>query len=152
MAGSLYQFDPGSASDPFTADSLQYVSARPALVVTQHFLHAYETRSCLPTHLAVTLSMYTLIPTVYRALLKSAVSGIGHRIHTTKIINKDMLNVLGRLFVICKHLTQCSLCIKCATTPHGEITHTQPQAVKHVQIHHNFILLQNGMTSWEILP
>ena len=28
--------------------------------------------------------MYTLIPTVYRALLKSAVSGIGHRIHTTK--------------------------------------------------------------------
>jgi len=27
--------------------------------------------------------MYTLIPTVYRALLKSAVSGIGHRIHTT---------------------------------------------------------------------
>ncbi len=39
-----------------------------------------------PTHFAVTLSiaMYTLIPTVYRALLKSAVSGIGHRIHTTK--------------------------------------------------------------------
>ena len=28
--------------------------------------------------------MYTLIPTVYRALLKSAVSGLGHRIHTTK--------------------------------------------------------------------
>ena len=51
-----------------------------------HFLHAYETPSCLPTHFAVTLSMYTLIPTVYRALLKSAVSGIGHRIHTTKKI------------------------------------------------------------------
>jgi hypothetical protein len=31
----------------------------------------------------VTLSMYTLIPTVYRALLKSAVSGFGHRIHHT---------------------------------------------------------------------
>ena len=29
---------------------------------------------------AVTLSMYTLIPTTYRAFLKSAVSGIGHRI------------------------------------------------------------------------
>ncbi len=28
--------------------------------------------------------MYTLIPTVYRALLKSAVSGTDHRIHTTK--------------------------------------------------------------------
>ena len=28
--------------------------------------------------------MYTLIPTVYQALLKSAVSGIGLRIHTTK--------------------------------------------------------------------
>ncbi len=84
VAGSLYQFDPGSASDPFTAYSLQYVSTQPALVVTQHFLHAYETPSCLPTHFAVTLSMYTLIPTVYRALLKSAVSGIGHRIHTTK--------------------------------------------------------------------
>ena len=32
----------------------------------------------------MTLSMYTLIPTVYRALLKSAVSGIGLRIPTTK--------------------------------------------------------------------
>jgi len=32
----------------------------------------------------MTLSMYTLIPTVYRALLKSAVSGTDHRIHTTK--------------------------------------------------------------------
>ena len=84
VAGSSYQFAPGSASDPFTADSLHYVRAQPALVVTQHFLHAYETPSCLPTHFAVTLSMYTLIPTVYRALLKSAVSGIGHRIHTTK--------------------------------------------------------------------
>ena len=38
----------------------------------------------LPTHVAVTLFMYTLIPTVYRALLKSAVSGIGLWIHTTK--------------------------------------------------------------------
>ncbi len=28
--------------------------------------------------------MYTLIPTVYRALLNSAVSGTDHRIHTTK--------------------------------------------------------------------
>ncbi len=84
VAGSLYQFDLGSASDPYTAHSLQYVSTQPALVVTQHSLHAYETPSCLPTHFAVTLSMYTLIPTVYRALLKSAVSGIGDRIHTTK--------------------------------------------------------------------
>ena len=33
---------------------------------------------------ALTLHTYTLIPTVYRALLTSAVSGIGHRIHTTK--------------------------------------------------------------------
>ena len=73
-----------SPSDPFTAHSLQYVSTQPALVVTQPFLHAYETPSCLPTHFAVTLSMYTLIPTVYRALLKSAVSGIGHQIHTTE--------------------------------------------------------------------
>ena len=73
-------------SDPFTAHSLQlqYISTQPAIVVTQNFLHAYETPSCLPTHFAVTLSMYTLIPTVYRALLKSAVSGIGLRIHTTK--------------------------------------------------------------------
>ena len=41
-------------------------------------------QSCLPTHVTVTLSKYTLIPTVYRALQKSAVSGIGHWIHTTK--------------------------------------------------------------------
>ena len=82
--GKYNQFDPGSASDPFTADSLLYVSTQPAPVVIQHFLHAYETPTCFTTHSAVALSMYTLIPTVYRALLKSAVSGIGHRIHTTK--------------------------------------------------------------------
>ena len=58
---------------------------QPALVVP-HSLHAYETPSCPPTYFAVTLSMYTLIPTVHRALLKSAVSGIGHWIHTTKKI------------------------------------------------------------------
>ena len=40
--------------------------------------------SVLPTYFAVTLSMYTLIPTVYRALLKGSVSGTDHRIHTTK--------------------------------------------------------------------
>ena len=32
--------------------------------------------SCLPTHFAVTLLMYTLIPAVDQGLLKSAVSGI----------------------------------------------------------------------------
>ena len=32
----------------------------------------------------MTLAMYTLIPTIYRGLQKNAVSGIGHRIHTTK--------------------------------------------------------------------
>ena len=51
-----------------TADSLQDVST-----------HAY-----VPTYFAVKLSMYTLIPTVYRALLNSAVSGTDHRIRTTK--------------------------------------------------------------------
>ena len=34
--------------------------------------------------IALTLFMYTLIPTVYRALLQSAVSGFGLWIHTTK--------------------------------------------------------------------
>ncbi len=37
----------------------------------------------------ILFSTYTLIPTVYRALLTSAVSGIGHRIHTTKRIRRD---------------------------------------------------------------
>ena len=86
VAGSLYQFDPGSASDPFKAHSLQYVSTQPALVVTQHFLHSYGNPFMPTDTFAVTLSMYTLIPTFYRALLKSAVSGIGHRIRTTKKI------------------------------------------------------------------
>ncbi len=36
--------------------------------------------------------MYTLIPTVYQALLKSAVSGFGHRIYTTKKIHTHDLN------------------------------------------------------------
>ncbi len=50
----------------------------------QYYEHAYETHAYLPIYFAVTLSMYTLIPTVYQALLKSAVSGTDHRIHTTK--------------------------------------------------------------------
>ena len=50
----------------------------------QYYEHAYETHAYLPIYFAVTLSMYTLIPTVYRALLKSAVSGTDHRIHTSK--------------------------------------------------------------------
>ena len=34
--------------------------------------------------------MYTLIPMVYQALLKSAISGTDHRIHTTKDpLNED---------------------------------------------------------------
>ena len=76
VASSVYRFDPGSASDPVTADSLQYVSTQPAPVVIQHecvhlkFLYAYETPTCLLTHFAVTLSMYTLLLTIYRALLK----------------------------------------------------------------------------------
>ena len=52
--------------------------------VMQYYEHAYETHAYLPIYFTVTLSMYTLIPTVYRALLKSAVSGTDHRIHTTK--------------------------------------------------------------------
>ena len=36
------------------------------------------------THFAATLSMYKLISSLFQALLKSAVSGIGHRIHTTE--------------------------------------------------------------------
>ena len=47
----------------------------------QYSRHAHETRACLPTYLA---EMYTLIPTVYRALLKSSISGTDHWIHTTK--------------------------------------------------------------------
>ena len=83
VAGSLCQFDPGSASDPFTADTLQYVSTQPALV-RLHFLRANDTLSCLPTRSAVTLSMYTLTPKVYRALLKIVVSDMRHWVHTTK--------------------------------------------------------------------
>ena len=34
VVGSSYQFDPGSASDPFTAHCLQYASTQPALIST----------------------------------------------------------------------------------------------------------------------
>ena len=40
--------------------------------------------------------MYTLIPTVYRALLKSAVSGTDHRIHTTKKTPLHYNTALGK--------------------------------------------------------
>ena len=39
---SLQTIDISSASDLFTADSLQCVSTQPALVVAQNFLHAYK--------------------------------------------------------------------------------------------------------------
>ena len=51
----------------------------------QYSRHARETHAYLLTYFAVTLSMYTLIPTVYRALLNSAASGTDHRSHTTKV-------------------------------------------------------------------
>ena len=78
-----------SAPNFFTADSLQCVSTQPATVVMQYSRHAHETHAYLPTYFAVTLSVYTLIPTVYRALLNSAVPGTDHRIHTTKKTQHD---------------------------------------------------------------
>jgi len=91
VAGSsFHQFDLSSAPDFFTADSLQYVSTQPTTVVMQYSRHAYEPHAYVPTYFAVTLSMYTLIPTVYRALLNSAVSGTDHRIHTTKKTTKKL--------------------------------------------------------------
>ena len=49
--------------------------------------------------------IHTLIPTVYRALLTNAVSGIGHRIHTTK---KKMLGSTCRKGSL-QQLQYCSL-------------------------------------------
>ncbi len=45
-----------------------------------HQVHRDTECTTIKPYFAVTLSMYTLIPTVYRALLNSA----DHRIHTTK--------------------------------------------------------------------
>ena len=42
-----------------------------------------QTPNCLPAYFAY-FRTYTLIPTFYRALLTSAVSGNGQRTHTTK--------------------------------------------------------------------
>ncbi len=51
---------PQIAPGLFTADSLQYVSTKPAPVVMQYFRHAYKAPKCLPKHFAVTLSyVYT---------------------------------------------------------------------------------------------
>ncbi len=89
--------------------------------LSQPFLHAYETPSCLPIHFAVTLSMYALIPAVYRALLKSAVSGTCHRIHITKDTTYSpgdlecmqySTNMRPKVTIVCKHehMNTCSLC------------------------------------------
>ena len=43
-----------------------------------------KTPTCLLTPVAATPSMHILIPTVYPALLKNAVPGIGQQIHTIK--------------------------------------------------------------------
>ena len=53
--GSYHYCDLGSASDLFTADSLQYVSTQPALVVIQNLQHAYGTPTCMLTHFALTI-------------------------------------------------------------------------------------------------
>ena len=45
-----------------------------------HMEPVHACRHILQSHFPT----YTLIPTVYRALLKSAVPGTDHRIHTTK--------------------------------------------------------------------
>ncbi len=52
--------------------------------------------------------MYTLIPTVYRALLNSAVSGTDHRIHTTKktllLQTDDVMQGLWALLHVIGHV------------------------------------------------
>jgi hypothetical protein len=65
----------------------KHIKVRLCPCIKQIHTHVYETSSRPLTHFAMTLSMYTLILTVYQALLKSAVSGIGHRIYTTKKIH-----------------------------------------------------------------
>ena len=68
-------------------------------IIMQHSRHAYETHAYLPTYFAVTLCLYTLIPTVYRALLKNAVSGTDHRIHTTKMKWVEAYSIFYTIFL-----------------------------------------------------
>ncbi len=92
---SFHQFDPSSAQDFFTADSLQYVSTQPTTVVLQYSRHAYEPHAYVLTYFAVTVSMYTLIPTVYRAFfpLSFLVSGELSTLHQMmKVANEPGLS------------------------------------------------------------
>ncbi len=54
------------------------------------------------THVAVTLSLYTLIPTVYRPLMESAVSGFGHWIHIRKSSKSFTEGHVCYTWVLCK--------------------------------------------------
>ncbi len=69
---ALYQHDPTVVATHYSL--LQH--GHNAVAMCSHTASAV--RTCQQP------GMYTLIPTVYRALLKSAVSGTDHRIHTTK--------------------------------------------------------------------
>ena len=59
-------------------------------------------------HPVFTLMLRALIQTIYRALLTSAVSGIGHRIHTlkiffaeTKLVKSSLKANLGSVYELC---------------------------------------------------
>lgn len=86
VAGSFQQFE--------------YVSTQPAFVELQHLRHAFGISTCMLNYFAVTFSYDTLILTVCRALLKSAIAGAGHQSYITKkthvlySLNK-VLNVNG---------------------------------------------------------
>ena len=70
-----------------------------------------ETSTCLPTYFAATPYTYTLISTLYRTLLSSADSGIGHRILNTK---KNAWFYLTKRFtspfVVLLSICDCALC------------------------------------------
>ncbi len=92
----FYQYDLSSASDFVTAHSLQYVSTQPAPVVIQYFRHAYKTPACLPPYFTLTLAYVHTVPDGLPSFADCAVSGICHRIHTTKKINQSVCSVTDK--------------------------------------------------------
>ena len=78
---SIY-IDLNSASDSQTASSLRTLLQRFCNTLSPTCMAMHYMPNSYAKHPVFTLMLRALIQTIYRALLTSAVSGIGHRIHT----------------------------------------------------------------------
>ena len=83
-AAFLARLDLNSASDSQTANSLRTLLQRFCNTLSPTCMAMHYMPNSYAKHPIFTLMLRALIQTIYRALLTSAVSGVGHRIQSLK--------------------------------------------------------------------